>query len=149
MYNRPTDPCRAFLDSYREAKFEVRRLGEKLQQLTARVTKMTATLSDEPKGGGADRNQLLAAFADATASVQKKYCAAIKRQQDVENFIDSVGGDLNRIILRLRYVELMRWPDIQKKMEEANLYYTDRHLFRLHGEALNAARREWERRTSC
>lgn len=142
------DDCRAWLESYKEIRSEVQRLDNKLHSLQEQATKITPTLSDMPKGGNSDKEKVLAALADTRGELTRRYMEFLERQQKIESFIDRVDGDLNRMILRLRYIELLKWPAVQEALMKAGVYYEERNLFVLHGKALNAARSLWRKERS-
>jgi hypothetical protein len=103
-----------------------------------------------PHGGGADREKLLAALADADGEAIRRMTEAVKRQQEIENLIDRVPTDVCRVVLRLRYVDLLRWSEIEKRMVKSGAYaYERRQIFRIHGLALKEARKVWEEVRGC
>ena len=51
--------------------------------------------------------------------------------------------DTHRILLRLKYVDLLTWSGVQDRMRESNIYYSERQIYRIHGEALQEARKLW------
>lgn len=143
---RQPDECRAWLESYRELRFEVLRLQRKHQSLWDQATGITAKLSPVPGGGGGDREKLLAMLSDADEEVIDKYLEAAIRQQEIERFIEDIPSAISRIILRLRYVELLRWPEIEAALTDSKIYYEARQIYRLHGIALREARELWNKR---
>lgn len=139
------DECREWLESYKEIRSEVRRLDEKLRSMREQATRVTPTLSDMPKGGSSDKEKILAAIADTSGELTHRYMYMLERQKQLEDFVDRVPGDTNRMLLRLRYIELCRWPKVMEELEKSNIFYTDRQVFNLHGKALNAARELWRK----
>lgn len=138
------DPARAFLESVREARFNEARCMEKIALAEARCTQVTAQMSRAPGGhGDVHKDGPRAALSDLRSLLGQLYREAVKQELAVEQFVASLDNDLHRIILRLKYIDLLHWPQVQAKMEERGIYYTERHILRLHGDALQAARAKW------
>ena len=141
------DDVRLWLESYRELKFEADRLWRKHQQLMSQATRVTTQLSPTPGRGGGDKEQLLAALADADDEVIEKSLAATERMREIEKFIDSIPTAVCRVILRLRYIELLHWKDLERRLKKSGTYsYEQAQIFRLHGAALREARELWDSR---
>lgn len=143
---RQHDECRQFLESYRELRTEVTRLWMRHERLWNQATRVTPRMSLTPGGGGSDRDNLLTMLADADGEALTKYAEADLRQHMIEDFIDDIPTAMSRIILRLRYVELLDWRDIPKALEKSRIYYSEQHIYRLHGIALREARELWNKR---
>lgn len=56
-------------------------------------------------------------------------CIALKNE--IWDTINTVKNDEERLLLRLRYIEFMRWTDISIKMR-----YSERRTYKIHGQAL-------------
>ena len=142
------DPVKAYLFSVAEAKLDAKRLRLKLQRLEAQVTKVTAQLTGMPDGGARDRELLLAKLADMRVDCELAKIRAEEKEKEVAHFIDKLENPLSRMILKLRYCECLSWVATRKYqrsvqdelIKTAGLEYEDRHLYRLHGRALNEAR---------
>ena len=105
---------------------------------------VTATLSATPGGGGGgDAEKMWAALADESARLYPLLKAAMEQERRVENFIDRIPHDSYRLILKLRYLDCLSWERVQELLSRSGVFYSDRHIYRLHGEALEAARRLW------
>lgn len=61
----------------------------------------------------------------------------------MERFISSLENGTHRILLRLKYADALSWPQVQQQMQESGIYYSERQLYRIHGDALQAARKLW------
>lgn len=61
----------------------------------------------------------------------KKREELIRVRQEVEECIESLSEEAESALIFYRYIMLMSWEDISKKMG-----YSIRHVIRLHGEAL-------------
>jgi len=143
---RPYDECRAFLESYREALAETDRLAGAAQRLDDQARKVTTAITGMPGGGNADRDAVLAALADARRNVARRYTWALSRKEAVEEFVDKIPDSTCRIVLRLRYIELLKWPQILDRLADTPYAYSERALFNIHGLALNEARKIWNSR---
>ena len=143
---RQHDECRAWLESYRELKTEAYRLEQRHMRLMTQATRITSRWSAVPGGGERDGEKLLAALADSDDEAVRGYHKAKERMREIEEFIDSLPTQNSRIILRLRYVELYRWQEIERILPRSHIYYSMQHIYDLHGAALTEARREWNKR---
>ena len=140
------DPVRAFLDSVRESRMDAKRIRAKLSQLEARATSITSQLSGMPRGGGADRDAVLASLADVSRDYYTMLAHAEETELEVLKFIDSLSKTNYRMILKLRYIECKRWPHVLADLKSAGLDIEQARMFRIHGEALKEARekfKEW------
>lgn len=136
-----------FLRSVRTARLEQARCEARLSALTAQTQRLTAAYGAVPPGGGSDRHRDDAMIAvadqvDALLAASAKYLRQIER---VERFIGLLPDARHRTVLRLRYVDCLKWSAVADGMKAYGLYYADmRQVFRLHGDALEAARRAYE-----
>ncbi len=143
---KKADPVREFLYSIQEAHFNVQRCQRRLLQMESQSESMTAKLSGAP-GGSADvhKDGVLAALADQRTVLRELYAEAVRKETEVERFISLLEEDSHRILLRLRYVDLLTWTEVQEAMKQSNIYYSERQIYRIHGEALQEARGVWAR----
>lgn len=138
------DPARAFLESVREARFDEARCLERIALAEARCTQITAQISGAPGGhGDQHKDGPNAALSDLRSLLQSIYRESVRREIEVETFINSLELDIHRIILRLKYIDLLHWPQVQRKLEDRGIYYSERQIYRYHGDALQAARAKW------
>lgn len=138
--------CRDFLESYGELRAEEARLAELCRSLWEQATKITAQYSVAPGGGsGGGNDGMLTAMTNARVKAEAKYIETLRREEELSEFLDSVEGSTNRIILRMRYLELRTWPEVADRMRRlgSRYDYDERHIYRLHGQALDAARKRW------
>ena len=134
-----------FLRSVREARIEKRRCELRLEELHAQCEKVTASYGPLAPGGSGDdhRDGLLAAAAEQADELTRRRAYYVRRQGLVEQFITRVPEPKYRVILRLRYVDLLRWDGVLSGMQEYGLHYSERAMYKLHGEALAEARRRF------
>lgn len=138
MDNR--DPVREYLNSVLESRMEIKRVRRKLDLLEARALNVTSQLTGMPRGGSSDRDAVLAALADATADYYRRLAEAEQHELNVLQFIDAIPDQMQRIILKLRYIDRKRWPGVLSELERFGEQMDRATMFRLHGKALNAAR---------
>lgn len=146
------DPVRRFLSSVAEARIEADRQTQRLQRLEAQATKVTASLTGMPRGGGGDSENLLASLADMRDQCSAAIVAAEQQVERVTEFIEKLENPVSRIILKLRYCDCLEWYSdrphqkahrrrtVMGEMQKAGLYYGSTQITRFHGIALNEAR---------
>lgn len=138
------DPAREFLCTVKEARFNTQRCLCRIKEAEAECGRITAQCSGLPGGGGdLHKDGPWAALADLRSLLLDNYREALRQEIEVEKFIALLRKDSHRIILRLRYVDCLRWPGVLKELEKKDLYYSERQVYRLHGEALHEARLLW------
>lgn len=138
------DPAKDLLESVRGARMDLNRCQWKLQTTWSQCTRITAQLGLTPGGGGdVHKDGLLLAVAEQQELLRSLYLRAVETENRVEHFIAGIPDARYRAILRLRYLDLLRWPEVLDQLEKGGLYYSDRQMFRLHGEAMQAARKHY------
>lgn len=142
---RHEDPTLDFLRSVRWSRVRARRTDLRLQELRAAATKITQRISGMP-GGGSDphRDGLQAALADLETRLTEEHREALERERAVSSFLSRLPDASHREVLTLRYVHCLRWPQIREELEKVGLYYEERQIYRIHGNALQAARQLWK-----
>ena len=138
---RHEDPTLDFLRSVRWARAQARRTDLRLQELRASATRTTGL-----PGGGSDlhRDGLRVALADMETRLTEEYREALAREREVSTFLSRLPDASHREVLTLRYVNCLRWPQIREELEKVGLYYEERQIYRIHGNALQAARQLWQ-----
>jgi len=131
-----------FLRSVREARIETRRCEYRLEELRAQCERTTASYGGLAPGGAGDdhKDALLVAAAEQTEELHRRTLCYVRRIRAVEDFIASLPDVRQRTVLRLRYVDGLRWDAVREGMAEYGLNYEDRQVYRLHGAALAEAR---------
>lgn len=138
------DEVRGFLNSVQEARLRFHRCRWQVEELQRRCESITANWSTEPGGGGnVHKDGPLAALADKREELKALYYDWERQEEDVNRFLETLPDARHRTLLALRYVDLLRWPDVRARMEEVGMYYSERQIFNLHGKALEAARGRW------
>lgn len=141
------DDLRSFLGSVQEARFQYQRAVSREQELRDRCEHITAGWDTGPSGSGdIHKDGPLVALAQAHGELRPLYQAWEQAEEQVDRFLDGIRDTRYKAILKYRYVDLYRWPRIKKELEKCGIYYEERQMFRLHGEALNEARELWRAR---
>lgn len=138
---RRNNPIIQLLDSAQEAKREARRHHLRAQELSARCAVLSAKSSGLPRGGGKGLEMTWAALCDERDLELRAIEVENAKYHQVERLIDTLPGRTHREVLRYRYLRGMGWARVQREMSRDGLCYSDRQLFRLHGEALEELRR--------
>ena len=138
---REKGAIRSFLESPRRYEAEARLKGQRARELEERCKRVTAAFSDMPRGGTADRGELLAMWADARTEEVKAVRRAEEQRSRVEKLLAGIEDPVGREILMLRYVFHCSWREVQRRLEQEGNYYSERHLYRLHDGAIEEARR--------
>lgn len=146
MRNNNRAEVRQFLTSVREARFMQQRCSVRLKELESQAAKVTAQMNGMPGGGSGDlhKDGIMIALAMQRDRLAAAYREAMATEDAVEAFIQKLPTDSHRCVLRLRYIECLRWPDVLCALANAGLTYSERQMYRLHGEALEQARKLWE-----
>lgn len=135
--------CKEYLKRYRDLQLTIERLESRIAIEESRAEKVTTILSGMPRAGGESfADDTWAALADSKTTYKEKMLNALRVQKEIEEFIESVPGELNRLILQLRYVECLSWPEISDR-----IHYGLTRTHHLHGGALEEARRIYENRS--
>ena len=140
------DSVREFLESAKWARAKAARISRKVEQLTTQVEHITPSYSGMPGGGSTDVSAAWVTLAQLKADYEEELARAETQVKAVADFVESMPTPLYREVLALRYCEGLRWPAVVQAMEKAGTYYSDRHVFKLHGRALNEARQIWKER---
>lgn len=120
------------LESAGEAKAQIRRHRDRIRELEARATRVTAQLGGTPAGQGGGRERLLAALADERDMESAAEIRAMERYRAVRDAISRMESPLDREILRLKYLDGKRHAkQIQRGLRVCGWYYTERHVARL------------------
>jgi hypothetical protein len=144
-----TEEVKDFLGSVLRAKFAYYRCLRQAEELEEKCTSLSSPLSSEGHGtADVHKDNLLIALADKTALLPKLYEKWMAVEKEVETFLDGVKDDRYHAILKLRYVDQLRWPKVMEELKKLGPkhYYEERHIYNLHGEALNEARELWSQR---
>lgn len=141
------DEVTDFLGSVLRAKFAYFRCLRQAEELEEKCTALSSPLSSEGHGtADVHKDNMLIALADKTALLPKLYNRWTDAEWEVDRFLDEITDDRHRAILKLRHVDLLRWPKVVEELKKVGIWYEERQVYNLHGEALKEARVLWEQR---
>ena len=122
---------------YRALVLEVRQLREQLTALEASMySPRTSRPSLTPKahGGSHGPEDAIARHIKLAEWYHTNLAEKEARQLAIEQAIESLEDPAERLVMRYRYIEGQRWAYIITRLAE--LGYSDRQTYRLHGFAL-------------
>ena len=134
---------RLFLESVAASRREQERLQERISELEARCTKITATLSGMPGGGDADAERQWAALADEKARLTEQFELEIARAKRVEEFLNAMPYRLYRDVLMRRYVHLQTVAQITDALGKTGKRRSQRQVERIISGAEREAEKLW------
>jgi hypothetical protein len=138
------DEVKEFLSSVKPAHARAERLRRKVKALETQVCHITPSYSGMPGGGAVDSSNAWVALAQLREDYFVELVRAERQEKIVSDFINSLATPEYREVLQLRYCERLRWSEVVDGMRSAGYYYSDRHIQRIHGRALNEAREKWK-----
>ncbi len=123
-----------WLSRYRILSRKIDDLAEELEQWRTRATKITPTLSQEPRGAGnGDKLQSsVVKICELEEELDQKIRVLLLQRDEIVAVLDSLPEDTLRQLMRYRYIKGMTWDEIAEEM-----YYSRMQVCRLHGRALN------------
>ena len=140
MKNATNKPCDVvdFLESAEAAALEVKRLRRRLDELKERRGQLQTQK-------GAVARRIAQRIADEQARELAVVSEELESYRRVEAFVAQMPEKTHRTILRRRYLDNGKsWTEIQDDLARDGVYYSQRHLLRLHTQALEAARKLWD-----
>lgn len=138
-------PIKEFLESAIEAKIDAARLKRRVTELESRCQKTTTQMGDGAGGCNADSQELWALLADEVEREKAAQRAALEQYHTVETFIAHLRKPTHRAILRLRYLEGLGWVKVLQELYKQGIFYSERHISRLHNHALDEALALWRK----
>lgn len=123
-----------YLNGYRNVCLKIVDLKEQLESL--RLAEQQAKgqqLSDMPKGGHRqqDLSDVIIRIETLKDRIDKEIVKSINRRIEIENTILGVEDATERRLLRLRYIEFLKWEEICVRME-----YSWMQIHRIHKKVL-------------
>ena len=139
------DPVKEFLRSAIEARIDIRRHKKRVAELDAQCARLVAKMNGMPGGGGDDHSheQMWNQLAEERAAELRAMKRAEEQKEAVEDFISHLPCAIHRSILKLKYADDKNWPQVLFALYEEGVYYSERQLYRHHGDALQEARALW------
>lgn len=104
------------LKEYIETKREIKIIEEKIEFLKEKKTSIKSmVITDEPRGSNSESDrlgELLGEIEELIDVYNKKQDRLFKQQIKIEKCIDKLEDSIDRNIMRLRYLEGMKWEKI-------------------------------------
>ncbi len=124
---------RELLQQYRDTEAQIRRLEQELEEARSQAERVTHSYSPAPGGGGDGRQLEHAAIRleDLEREWRRLVGQQAARYIQMERVLDQLPNARDRLLLRLRYVSRMSWPQVGDE-----LGVTLRYVHRLHGKLL-------------
>ena len=122
-----------WLKSYRALDGKIESMTEQLQVWNARVTKITATISQEPKaaGSGDQLQRCIDQICELQTEIAQEMDKLRKRKQEIDTAIHGLNEKSYQDILWYRYIQGMTFEEIAIKMN-----YSWRQVCRKHKNAV-------------
>ena len=121
-----------FLNSYPKARRDVERLEEQLEELRANKMSLKVVNDGMPKGSGtSDLSAYAARMDELERSLTEKRYIRIQEFAKVQDAIEEMEDDQEKLLLTYRYLRGMTWEKVMEKMN-----YSWTHIHRLHARAL-------------
>lgn len=130
--------------NYRALVLEVRQLQALLTELEAakfsvQGSDFSGVPREAPSAGSAVERKVIR-YLDTLALYREKIEAKTAKLIAIEAALDSLEAPMERLIMRLRYIEGRSWASVCCELEP--LGYSDRQVYRLHGFALMKLKEE-------
>lgn len=123
------------LKGYIETKREIKIIEEKIEYLKSKKTSIKSMIIDDmpkPEPEQDRLGELLGEIEELIELYNGKQIKLMKQQIEIENCIDKLDNALERNIMRLRYLESMKW---EKICVEVN--YSWENVHRIHRKILS------------
>ena len=125
-----------YLSQYRTATIAARQIENEIEELRTSVGVQGINLDGMPHGdGGGDLSRYAARLDGLERKLKKQLDKRLRLRVEITEKIEGQPFEIDRVILRMRYISLLKWEDIA---EELN--YTVRRVTQLHGTALSRFR---------
>lgn len=135
-----------FINSVRYARAEYERLSLRIKEMEAQAMKVTTTLSGTPGGGNADAQALWARIVDDTDELYRLQHTYLSQIKAVEEFCDGIENSMEREVMKLRYVNCLKWRGVEEALDRAGLCYDERTIYRIHRAAMDSAQELWAKK---
>ena len=126
---------KAELNQYREAEAEAARLEREICRWRSKAEKVTTAVKLLPGGSGAENavEDAVLKIDELTVQLSEQRRETVRLRRKIEEAIAFVEDWKLRQLLRYRYIDGMKWEQI-----EAQMNYEKTQVWRLHGQALSA-----------
>ena len=122
------------LQNYIWIKENIQSLEDRLLEIDTQLTKITTNLENEKVQTTKDPDRwtnLINERIEVEEMINRELCRCLKEIQYIENIISKLP-EREKLLMRLRYIDNLKWEEIALKMN-----YTWQHMHRIHAKALN------------
>ena len=123
--------AKEFLNQPRALKKKMQIKSEQVERLTEVINKTTSVISDSVKGGGNEKDFMIATVIDLKREVEGHKASFDIICKDIRSKLARMENPQYRLLLEARYIWMYEWRDIA-----ALLNKTERHVLKLHQKAL-------------
>lgn len=97
---------------------EITRLEGEIKQLECEATKVTPTLSGQPRGSGVtDRvGKLGAVMGDLRTLLEIKHLELIHEKTRLYTYINGIPDALTRLIFQYRFIDCLQWNEVADRI---------------------------------
>lgn len=132
-----------FLESANEALLESKRHNRRAERLSLRCA---ALVRQNGIGRASEKLEELWTLLEEERVLEIE---ATRREmaiyRDVDEFISRIGNPVYQKILRRRYLEMgLTWVQIQQRLYDDGICYSDRQITRIYRQAMEEAERIWK-----
>lgn len=121
-----------FLNSYPRARREVARLEAQLEELRTNKMSLKVVNDGMPKGSGtSDLSAYAARMDELERSLTEKRYVRIQEFVKVQDAIEEMEDDQEKLLLTYRYLRGMTWERVAEEMN-----YSWQHVHKIHARAL-------------
>ena len=121
-----------YLRSYRESVRRVNRIESELQEIRSMKNGISSSYDGMPHGqGGQDLSGYIVRLDSLERELLHERYRRIAIYEKILKQINRLKDENERDVLFYRYIKGLKWYEIAEKM-----IYSERHVVRLHGEAL-------------
>lgn len=127
-----TDELKSYLNQVYRLHSRLRREQDKLADIRSAVEYRSPAFDGSGGHGGSDKvGVAVANIMEREQRVDDLSAAYTEKYKEVERVIGGLKDDTLEEVLELRYLRFLKWDEIAQQMN-----YTERHITRLHGIAL-------------
>lgn len=143
MVSRRQDPVSDLLRSTLRLRQKATLAKERWQRILAAATAITPRYTTMPGAQKVDQRKDALWLAEAQAADEMKAAdqAYWEAEAKVHALLSKLHDPAHAALLQYRYVYGLKWPEVLERLEQKGLYYSERHMYNLHGDALQEARR--------
>ena len=123
-----------FLNGIWRARAECAGLESQVAALRERRVRLADVLDGDGNAG------LIPDLEERIRKLEEHHRAWCVLEREVEAVIAQVEDPVCRAVLSLRYISLLRWSEIQDRLEQQKLFYSQRQIFNLHNRGLEEVR---------